>query len=158
LKNGIYPVFTLARPPIAIAASCSQIEGTFIGNPAVSSGTFLGQMQDGQYFTVPDGYVLDSAERLVIAYGPDSLQSEMVSWLGWSVVSMTEAEVELGFSVSQFEIGDIVLQYKDGLLIQSRLDELVDSGEYVEMYNVESVKDNHTFFANGVLVHNKSGH
>jgi hypothetical protein len=56
-------------------------------SPATLAGILLGKicdrkisldglsLADGmQYFAVPDGYVLDSAERLVIAFGDGSLQ------------------------------------------------------------------------------------
>jgi RHS repeat-associated protein len=65
-----------------------------------------------QYFAVPSGYVLDSAERLVIAYCPDSLQSEMVSWLGWPADSTLQWVWQDGYVLS--DSGEVALTYFDG--------------------------------------------
>ena len=74
---------------------------------------------------------------------------------GWSVFDLDEADKELNFEVSKLEIGDVVYYYKKGKLKTTKIISLVDSGEFVEMYNVENVEKNHTFFANRILVHNK---
>jgi len=50
---------------------------------------------------------------------------------------------------------DIVYYYEEGVLRTMELLSIEDTGEYVEMYNVEYVKKNNTFFANKILVHNK---
>jgi hypothetical protein len=65
-----------------------------------------------QYFAVPDGYVLDSAERLVIAYGPDSLQDQMVSWLGWPADSSVQWIWQDGYVLSNS--GKVELTSWDG--------------------------------------------
>src|SRR5690606_13116884 len=74
---------------------------------------------------------------------------------GWSVFDTKEAKTELEFDVNKLEIGDVVLFYDGGKLIETKIITLFDTKEYVEMYNVEFVKKNHTFFANSILVHNK---
>lgn len=51
--------------------------------------------------------------------------------------------------------GDIVLYYNKGKLEKTKILSIMDTNEYIEMFNVEFVKKNHTFFANGILVHNK---
>lgn len=50
---------------------------------------------------------------------------------------------------------DIVYYYEEGVLRTTELLSIEDTGEYVEMYNVEYVKKNNTFFANKILVLNK---
>lgn len=75
---------------------------------------------------------------------------------GWSVYSKEEAKSELSFNVSVIEVGDEVLKNVNGELIKHKIQDIRDTNEFVEMYNVEFVKKNHTFFANGILVHNKN--
>ncbi len=77
---------------------------------------------------------------------------------GWSVFDLEEAKKELNFDVNKLEIDDIVLYYMDGILVEHKIISLEDTGEFVEMYNLEHVKKNFTFFANGILVHNKLGY
>ncbi len=74
---------------------------------------------------------------------------------GWCVYDVDEAKRELNFSVEQLKIGDKVLFYEKGILIETEIEKLYDTQEIVKMYNVEYVRKNHTFFANGILVHNK---
>lgn len=74
---------------------------------------------------------------------------------GWAVYDLKEAEEELNFDVSKLEIGDIVLYYAKGVLVETIVESIIDTKETVEMYNVENVRKNHSFFANGILVHNK---
>lgn len=76
---------------------------------------------------------------------------------GWSVYSKEEAKSELSFNVSVIEVGDVVLKNVNGELIKHKIQDIRDTNEFVEMYNVEFVKQNHNFFANGILVHNKTG-
>lgn len=68
-----------------------------------------------------------------------------------------EAKTELTFKVNKMEVGDTVMYYENGKLKETKILELFDTGEMIEMYNVEFVEKNHTFFANGILVHNKLG-
>ena len=74
---------------------------------------------------------------------------------GWAVFDTEEAETELEFVVSQLERGDIVLFLENGNLVEVSITILEPTGKTIEMFNVEFVKKNHTFFANGILVHNK---
>ena len=74
---------------------------------------------------------------------------------GWSVYDLEEAKRELEFSVKKMESGDTLLIYKEGELTPIKIISIEDTEEYVEMYNIENVKNFHSFFANGILVHNK---
>jgi len=74
---------------------------------------------------------------------------------GWAVFDKDEALIELEFEVSQLQTGDNVLLLLGDKLVKREILDLNDTGELVEMYNVENVKKNHSFFANGILVHNK---
>ena len=74
---------------------------------------------------------------------------------GWCVLDLIEAESELSFSVNQLAVGDTVIFYLNGILHHTTLLSIEKTGIFVEMYNLEFVKNNHCFFANGILVHNK---
>jgi hypothetical protein len=74
---------------------------------------------------------------------------------GWCVYDTEEAKKELRFSVNALEEGDVVLSHVKGELIKVKIVSLVDVKEEIEMFNVEFVRKNNTFFANGILVHNK---
>ena len=50
---------------------------------------------------------------------------------------------------------DPFLFIENGELKQSKVLELSISDNKIGMFNVEFVEKNHTFFANGILVHNK---
>jgi RHS repeat-associated protein len=68
-------------------------------------GLYLSSVGDApwrsmQSFAVPEGYVLDSAERLVIAYGDGSAQDAMVSWLGWPADSSLQWVWQDGYVLS----------------------------------------------------------
>jgi RHS repeat-associated protein len=76
---------------------------------------------------------------------------------GWSVFSREEAKKELTFNVNVLEENDVILKNVNGKLVELKIRTITDTGEFIEMYNVEFVKKNNTFFANGVLVHNKRG-
>ena len=49
----------------------------------------------------------------------------------------------------------MVFYYYNGVLIQTKVVSINDTGKTEKMYNVEFVKNNHSFFANCILVHNK---
>lgn len=75
---------------------------------------------------------------------------------GWAAFDLIEARKELSFKVEQLEHGDRLLVLENGELQEHKVIELRNTNESVEMYNVEYVAKNHTFFANGILVHNKN--
>jgi len=74
---------------------------------------------------------------------------------GWCVYNTQEALKELNFSVQKLEKGDVIYYYCKGQLAEKTVVNLIETSEFVDMYNVEHVKTFNTFFANGILVHNK---
>ncbi len=61
-----------------------------------------------------------------------------------------------GLEVSFLEEGDIVFRInEDNELIEEKLLSITEEIGKVQTYNLMNVKDNHNFFANGILVHNK---
>lgn len=74
---------------------------------------------------------------------------------GWAVFDQKEALTKLTFNVAKIEKGDKVLKNDNGILIELTVNAITETGEVVEMYNVEHVAKNNNFFANRILVHNK---
>ncbi|WP_201918705.1 DUF6443 domain-containing protein [Aquimarina mytili] len=75
---------------------------------------------------------------------------------GWAVYDIEMARKDLTFEVKQIELGDVVLYHsEDGTLKETKILELTDLKEEALMYNIKYVKKNNTFFANGILVHNR---
>jgi RHS repeat-associated protein len=93
------------------------------------------------------------ADKNIIEFSP--AHPFWIAGKGWSVFDLEEAKHELDFEVNEIEVGDDVLMYLDHKLVRVKVVSLEDTGEIVEMFNLENVKVNHSFFANGILVHNK---
>ncbi|WP_340067111.1 RHS repeat-associated core domain-containing protein, partial [Ascidiimonas aurantiaca] len=74
---------------------------------------------------------------------------------GWSVYDVELAKKDLSFEIKQIELGDIVYYYHDGTLKETKIIRIEDQKEEALMYNIKYVKKNNTFFANGILVHNR---
>ena len=74
---------------------------------------------------------------------------------GWAVYDVKMAEKDLNFKVSKLEVGDVIYYYEKNKLKETKITKLVDEKEKVKMYNLKYVKKNNTFFANGILVHNR---
>lgn len=74
---------------------------------------------------------------------------------GWAVYDVKMAEKDLNFKVSNLEVGDVIYYYEKNKLKETKITKLVDEKEKVKMYNLKYVKKNNTFFANGILVHNR---
>ena len=74
---------------------------------------------------------------------------------GWSVYDVEMAEKDLPFNVSKIEEGDTILFYSEGKLKTAVISSIYNTNKKVEMYNIKYVKKNNTFFANGILVHNR---
>jgi hypothetical protein len=60
-----------------------------------------------------------------------------------------------GIKAEQLEIGDIVYKNVNGKLIEEKILKITEEIKEVQTYNLINVEDNHNFFANGILVHNK---
>lgn len=74
---------------------------------------------------------------------------------GWSVYDVELAKKDLTFEVKQIELGDTVYYYDNGVLKETKIIKIEDQKEDALMYNIKYVKKNNTFFANGILVHNR---
>lgn len=74
---------------------------------------------------------------------------------GWSVFDIAMAKRDLSFRVRKIEVGDSMYHYEEGILKEVVVTSIENMNEKEEMYNIKYVKKNNTFFANGILVHNR---
>ncbi|CAM1351046.1 hypothetical protein [Tenacibaculum halocynthiae] len=79
---------------------------------------------------------------------------------GWASYNPEMTKIKYGLNVKKIEIGDFVLLYNSN---KKKVEEikLVSQklfSETQKTYNLDKVSKNHNFFANGILVHNKSSY
>jgi RHS repeat-associated protein len=74
---------------------------------------------------------------------------------GWSSYDSEMTFEKYNLKVDKIEIGDICYYYKNGVLVDAQIISLIEETGNYQTYNLNNVEDNHNFFANGVLVHNK---
>ncbi len=53
-------------------------------------------------------------------------------------------------------VGDLVKVYNNGELQSVKILELLDTKTFLDVYNLDDVGKNNTFFANKILVHNRN--
>ena len=75
---------------------------------------------------------------------------------GWSSYNTQLTKQRYHLPVAQMEIGDAVLIYENGKIVIGAINSLVEITKEQISYNLTSVANNHNFFANGILVHNKA--
>ena len=75
---------------------------------------------------------------------------------GWSSYGPELTKKRYGIDAKLIEVGDKCLVYEKGQLTEISVTSLTERAGDVGTYNLTDVSNNHNFFANGVLVHNKS--
>ena len=75
---------------------------------------------------------------------------------GWSSFNQTEAIKKYGIKVLKLSKGDIAFKVIKNKLKELKIIKIKIIKRTEKTYNLSNVKDNHNFFANGVLVHNRS--
>ena len=75
---------------------------------------------------------------------------------GWCSYNPSETYKKYKIIVEQLEIGDVCLTYKDGALLKNKILDIKEVFDEIHTYNFH-VDDNHNYFANDILVHNKHG-
>ena len=75
---------------------------------------------------------------------------------GWCSVNPVFTMRDYGFSTSQLEVGDVCYYFKNNELTKVHIAKIenVEGGRMT--YNLKEVENTHNYFANGILVHNKS--
>jgi hypothetical protein len=75
---------------------------------------------------------------------------------GWCSYKPDFTRSHYDFDVGKLEVGDICYLIDENQnLIETKLIDIIEDIGEVQTYNLYSVENNHNFFANGVLVHNK---
>jgi len=77
---------------------------------------------------------------------------------GWASYDPSATRRNYSLDVQQLAVGDVVFAYNlnDKSIEEIKLTEAKEISKTVKTYNLEKVDKNHNFFANGILVHNKS--
>ena len=76
---------------------------------------------------------------------------------GWASDRPDLTKEKYNLTVAQLEAGDTVYEIKNNKLNTLKITEINNIYKGVQTYNLSSVADNHNFFAEGILVHNKIG-
>ena len=74
---------------------------------------------------------------------------------GWASDRPDLTKEKYNLTVAQLEEGDTVYEIKENSLTNIQITKIQKITEGVQTYNLSSVQDNHNFFAEGILVHNK---
>ncbi|NER16774.1 DUF6443 domain-containing protein [Spongiivirga citrea] len=75
---------------------------------------------------------------------------------GWSSYNQIEAIDKYKVAVSKLSVGDIAYKLENNKLKELKIISIKILKKKEKTYNLSNVEDNHNFFANGVLVHNRS--
>lgn len=75
---------------------------------------------------------------------------------GWSSLLPSLTATNYGFITHQLEVGDSCYLYINGEIEITIIAEIIVENKQVVTYNLTEVSKNHNFFANGILVHNKT--
>ena len=74
---------------------------------------------------------------------------------GYCSYSPEQTKEDTGHIVGQIEVGDFLKYHgSDDKILVTNIEELDETNT---VYNLDDVEDNHNFFANGVLAHNRGG-
>jgi Ataxin-1 and HBP1 module (AXH) len=75
---------------------------------------------------------------------------------GWCSYDPNLTKYNYKLDVQKIEVGDVVYQYNNNKTIELKIKSIVEFTKEQKTYNLQKVSKNHNFFANGILVHNKS--
>lgn len=73
---------------------------------------------------------------------------------GWASFSPEASKREYGIDILKMDVGDIAFVYRDGKLEEVTITNATVKNGETQTYNLSKVLNTHTFFANGILVHN----
>jgi YD repeat-containing protein len=76
---------------------------------------------------------------------------------GWCSFNPEKTKSNYGLTAATLEVGDVVLSLKtDNSLQETKVTNISIINKKQNTYNLHKVSENHNYFANGILVHNKS--
>jgi hypothetical protein len=75
---------------------------------------------------------------------------------GWCSYTPFLTKERYGLEVRLLESGDECYFYKKDILVNIKIKSIYELNSKVQTYNLTTIEENHNFFANGFLVHNKS--
>ena len=141
----------------------TMADGSYLPIEAVQEGdvvlTYNEETGEQQPGTVTEFkvYTKDSIVKLSLSNGTTiQATAEHPFWIvdkGWCSVDAKAAKEDHGIEVSQLEIGDTLLDENNNKVVLAGIEEK-QQVPYQAVYNL-TVQQNHTYYANGILVHNK---
>ena len=93
-----------------------------------------------------------------VSYKPELTKDRYINNGAWGP-AFEEDEIDaIQIGNPQSPVGDIALYIdEDGNLKESKFLSIKENNQTTKTYNLTRIKNNHNFFANGLLVHNKGG-
>jgi YD repeat-containing protein len=75
---------------------------------------------------------------------------------GWCSFNPEKTKSNYGLTAAKLEVGDVVFYLSNNKLTTSTVQKITAINKQQKTYNLHKVSKNHNYFANGILVHNKS--
>jgi hypothetical protein len=75
---------------------------------------------------------------------------------GWSSYDPKLTNINYRAKTQILEVDDIVIMYKNSKVEFTKIKEITEIRQKQKVFNLKKVSKNHNYFANGILVHNKS--
>lgn len=133
-----------------------NIEEVVIGEMVVSYDEKTGENKDAKVLALhapkAEGYYEINKDLLKVTDNHPIYVTKADGGVTWAAIDAAKALIEHKVEAVTLEIGD-QLHLVDGTLVAVESFELV-AGE-VQVYNLSNIDNHHTFYADGVLVHNK---
>lgn len=112
----------------------------------------VSEVQETKNFTRENYYLVKLNNGTILEVtGDHPLYTKKQFYEGWASLEPVQTQIKYGMVVKQLDAGDFLFDYKDSFIEIDDV-ELVESETQVYTITVGST---HTFFADGVLVHNK---
>ena len=139
--------------------SLKNIEEVKVGNIVKSFNEKNVNIEDKKVLSI-DTPIHDDMIRLNFENGISNTNTQdhpyYVKEKGWCSYKPKLTLERYNISAQQLEEGDVVYYYEDDSLKEIKLTKITEQPGEVQTYNLR-VEDNHTYFANNVVVHNKDG-
>ncbi|MBI2657332.1 hypothetical protein HYX08_01410 [Candidatus Woesearchaeota archaeon] len=138
--------------------SVKNIEKVKVGNLVKSYNEKTGKVENKKVSKI-DTPIHDDMIRINFSNGKSNTNTQdhpyYVKGKGWCSFKPKLTKARYKLQAKQLQKGDIVYSYDRGKLKEIRVSKITNKPGRLQTYNLGGVEDNHTYFANGVLVHNK---
>jgi len=137
--------------------SLKNIEDVVVSDEVIAFNEGTGEQQEAKVLAthapVADGYYQVNEDLLKVTDNHPLYVTKANGESVWAAIDPAKASADHKVEAIQLEVGD-KLHLVDGSLIEVEVLDYVE-GE-VQVYNLSSIENCHTFYADGVLAHNKN--